>query len=198
MREIIAHLNTDAQLANVLKTISLSIPPPHHDVYIVLMRSVVEQQLSLKAAATIWNRFLAMIDGYPSPEIILDLDIEKMRACGLSYQKAGYLKNIAEYALHGNLNDAYIQNLDDKEAILHLTKIKGVGRWTAEMILMFSLGRPDIFPVDDLVIRQAMISLYGVTSEKRKLITDLESIAEAWRPYRSYACFALWEWKDKK
>lgn len=190
-------LEKDPVLLPLLKTIPLRSPQTNDDVYFVLLKSIVEQQLSLKAAATIWNRFLDKLQGYPHPELILAQQAEALRAVGLSYQKINYIKNIANFALVQPLNAELLNEKTNDELRAMLTQIKGVGRWTAEMILMFSMGRHDVFPVNDLVIRNAMVQLYSVTEEKAALIKKLESISEAWRPYRSYGCYLLWDWKDK-
>lgn len=190
------HLIKDPALNGLIRTIGLRPPGVESDVYRVLLRSIVGQQLSTKAADTIWTRFLLLFPDGPSPEAVLRLTAEQLRPCGLSFQKAGYVHNIARFALENDLGHAYFNTLGDDEALDHLTQVKGVGRWTAEMILMFSLGRADVFPVDDLGIRNAMVNLYGLKTEKRQLITDLQSIAEGWRPYRTFACNLLWDWKD--
>ena len=196
MEVVIEHLKRDQPLVPVLETTPLRMPRLNDDVYLQLLKAIVEQQLSTKAAATIWGRFRQLFDDYPHPEVVLDHDVEVFRGAGLSYQKAGYIQNIARFAQKDGLNKTHIDSLSDQEALNHLTQIKGVGRWTAEMILMFSLGRPDVFPVDDLIIRNAMIRVYDVTSEKRQLYRDLEAIAERWSPYRSYACFILWDYYE--
>lgn len=180
-----------------METVALRLPPTNEDVYLVLLKSIVEQQLSLKAAATIWQRLLERMVDYPSPDRILNTPVEDLRGVGLSYQKANYLQHIAHFAIENDLSFTHLSGMDDHETLRYLTQIKGVGKWTAEMIMMFSLGRTDVFPVDDLVIRNAMIDLYEVKSEKRQLIHDLEAIASRWRPYRSYACYLLWDWKDQ-
>ena len=198
MKKALEHLKQDEKLGIVIDEVGLRIPKQHPDVYFTLLRSIVEQQLSLKAAATIWKRFLDLFDDYPHPDKILTRDDEYLKSCGLSYQKVNYIKNIAHFANDHNLSDKYIKGLNDSEILNYLTQIKGVGKWTTEMILMFSIGRKDVFPVDDLVIRKAMVSLYDLKSEKRALINELEAIAENWKPYRSYACFVLWDWKDGK
>ena len=198
MKEALQHLHQDHQLKLVLEEVPLRLPKQHPDVYFTLLRSIIEQQLSLKAAATIWKRFLALFGDYPYRNEILAREDEYLKSCGLSYQKVNYIKNIAHFAINHDLSDDYINNLNDHEVLKYLTQIKGVGRWTTEMILMFSMGRQDVFPVDDLVIKKAMVSLYDLKSEKRALIKELEAIAENWKPYRSYACFILWDWKDAK
>ena len=196
VEEVIQFLKRDRKLAKVMESTPLRLPKTNDDVYFTLLRSIVEQQLSTKAAATIWGRFLERFDGSPSPAAVLDHDVEVFRGAGLSYQKAGYIQNIARFALEDDLSKDYIDGLNDTDALAHLTRIKGVGRWTAEMILMFSLGRPDVFPVDDLIIRNAMILIYDVKSEKKQLYKDLEEIALTWGPYRTYACLILWDWYE--
>jgi DNA-3-methyladenine glycosylase II len=198
MKRALEHLRQDEKLGKIIDEVGLRIPKQHPDVYFTLLRSIVEQQLSLKAAATIWKRFLNLFDDYPHPNNILNHDDDYLKSCGLSYQKVNYIKNIARFAIEKDLSDSYVNALNDDEVLKYLTQIKGVGRWTTEMILMFSMGRKNVFPVDDLVIRKAMISLYGVQSQNRALIQELEAIAEGWMPYRSYACFVLWDWKDGK
>ncbi|MCO4807546.1 MAG: DNA-3-methyladenine glycosylase 2 family protein [Flavobacteriales bacterium] len=195
--QISLHLNSDEKLREILDLVPITEPTTDDDIYFVLMRSIVEQQVSVKAAATIWGRFLDLFDDYPHPDHVLAFSGDELNAAGLSFQKAGYIQNIARFSKEQDLSNSYINSLNDAAAVAHLTQIKGVGKWTAEMILMFSLNRPDVFPVDDLVIRNAMIKLYGVTCEKRQLIRDLEEIAEPWSPYRSYACYSLWSWFDK-
>ena len=125
------------------------------------------------------------------------MSTESLRGCGLSGQKSGYMQNIARFSIEEDLSDTFLQFMSDAEVLDYVSQIKGVGKWTVEMILMFALGREDVFPIDDLGIRNAMIALYGITSEKRALRTELDEIASKWSPYRSYACNLLWDWKDK-
>jgi DNA-3-methyladenine glycosylase II len=167
------------------------------DVYFALLESIASQQLSVKAADTIFNRFLDLFPGRnPHPDKVIRINIEKMRNAGLSYAKSEYIKNIARYSKKPGLDDKLLRKLDDEALLDYLTAIKGVGRWTAEMILMFSLNRPDVFPVDDLGIRQSMIRHYQLKGEGKKLIVKMNDIAENWRPYRSLAARHLWRIKD--
>lgn len=169
------------------------------DVYTVLLDGIVSQQLSVKAAATIFKRFLGIFpDEYPHPHLILELTDEEMRAVGLSRQKLSYIRNVAQYWVDNNLQKTDWHARTDSDIMALLTPIKGVGRWTVEMLLMFSLYRPDVFAPDDLGIQQAMIRRYGLEEKGAKLRRQMEEIAEAWRPYRTYACRFLWHWKDKK
>jgi DNA-3-methyladenine glycosylase II len=189
------HLNRDKRLAELIKTIELPQSNPDGDVYFALTRSIVSQQLSTKAAATIYGRFLDLFDNrYPDIETVLNFSIEELRAVGLSRQKASYIQNVATFFQRKAAVDW--SKLSDDEIIDQLTEIKGVGKWTVEMILMFTLERLDVLPLGDLAIRNRMIQLYEVTITGRALKPELTEIAESWRPYRSVACRYLWAWGD--
>jgi DNA-3-methyladenine glycosylase II len=189
------HLNRDKRLAELIKTIELPQSNPDGDVYFALTRSIVSQQLSTKAAATIYGRFLDLFDNrYPDIETVLNFSIEELRAVGLSRQKASYIQNVATFFQRKAAVDWL--KLSDDEIIDQLTEIKGVGKWTVEMILMFTLERLDVLPLGDLAIRNRMIQLYEVTITGRALKPELTEIAESWRPYRSVACRYLWAWGD--
>ena len=191
------HLRTDSVIENLINTLPPITPRPEPDFYLTLLRSVVGQQLSVKAAATIYQRFLNLFPSqYPHPEEVLLQPTEILRSVGLSGQKAGYVRAVAEFKKSGELEPEVIAHLDDEDLIKHLTKIKGVGRWTAEMLLMFALERPDVFPADDLGIQNAMKKQYGLTEEKKALRTRMFEIAEPWRPYRTLACKYLWRSLD--
>lgn len=168
------------------------------DLYLSLLRAIVGQQLSVKAAATIWERFLALYPKrYPTAHLLLATEDLRLRGVGLSFQKARYLRNIAEFSVTNTLDHQRLQTFTDEELIEYLTRIKGVGRWTAEMILMFSLGRPDVLPVEDLGIRNAVRTLYSLRHKnKKKLDAAIIRVAEKWRPYRTTACMYLWRYKD--
>ena len=159
-----------------------------------LCRSIVHQQLATKAAATIHSRFKALYGGKdPKPEQILDTPDEKMRACGLSRQKTSYLKDLSQKVMDGTVEIHELDHLTDEEIIKELTSVKGIGVWTAQMFLMFNLGRLDVFPVKDLGIRNGMQKLY-----KLRTVSDekLEKIADKWRPYRSVGSWYVWRYKD--
>jgi DNA-3-methyladenine glycosylase II len=189
------HLNRDKRLAELIKTIELPQSNPDGDVYFALTRSIVSQQLSTKAAATIYGRFLDLFDNrYPDIETVLNFSIEELRAVGLSRQKASYIQNVATFFQRKAAVDWL--KLSDDEIIDQLTEIKGVGKWTVEMILIFTLERLDVLPLGDLAIRNRMIQLYEVTITGRALKPELTEIAESWRPYRSVACQYLWAWGD--
>lgn len=169
------------------------------DVYLSMLRSITSQQLSTKAADTIFNRFVSLFpDGKPHPEKLIKMNIEKLREAGLSYSKAQYLKNIAEFSMTHGLEHKSLNKMEDHQLIEYLTAIKGVGRWTAEMILMFTMNRPDVLPVDDLGIRSSMVRHYELKGEGKKLIEQMHHVAEAWKPYRTLACRHLWRYRDEE
>ena len=131
--------------------------------------------------------------------MLLATDNEVLRSAGLSYQKAGYLKNIAQFSIDKSLDYKKLKSKTDEDLITYLTEIKGVGRWTVEMILMFSLKRTDILPEDDLGIQQGMIKAVGIeTQNKKELKALMQQHAAKWSPYRTYASMYLWRWKDAK
>ena len=194
---IIEHLCRDPKLAVVIPQIELPDVHKHNDIYLDLLDSIVSQQLSVKAAGTIFQRFLEIFDNLnPTPHRVLDTDMEILRGCGLSYQKARYIQNIAAYWIENQCIKKDWLALSDDEIIAELTTIKGVGKWTVQMILMFRLNRLDVFPIDDLGIRQGMMRLYSVEATGKELVKQLTEIAEAWRPYRSVACRYVWRHKD--
>ncbi|MBD1396333.1 DNA-3-methyladenine glycosylase 2 family protein [Pontibacter sp. JH31] len=164
------------------------------DVYFKLLSAIVSQQLSTKAAATIFGRFRELYpDQYPNPHLVLDSSDETLRGAGLSFQKIGYIRNVAAFAHAGNLEHSIIDAMEDEALIQHLTQIKGVGRWTVEMLLMFALERPDVMPLDDLGIQNAMKRQYGLEETGKALRVRMLEISEKWRPYRTIACKYLWQ-----
>lgn len=195
--DILLHLSKDKKLKKVIDTHGAIDHKIDTDLHGSLLGSIVSQQLSVKAADTIWKRFVALFPNEDlKPELVLKMDLEKLRGVGLSYQKAGYIQNIARFHLDEGLDYKKLKKLKDDELIEHLTQIKGVGKWTVQMILMFTLGREDVFPEDDLGIQTAIKNLYGVSSEKKELKTDMHKIAAKWSPYRTIACKYLWRHKD--
>ena len=158
-----------------------------------LAGSFVSQQLSTKAAATIFGRFIALFpEGAPlSAEAVLALDDAALRGVGFSGQKVRYMRDLCERITDGRLQLDTIESLDDEAVIERLTEVKGFGRWTAEMFLMFRLHRPDVLPVDDLGIVNAVQRLYKL--RKRPDAKKLNKLGEAWRPYRSVASWYLWQ-----
>jgi len=168
------------------------------DHYGALVRSIAGQQLSVKAAASIWRRLVERHGGsMPTPEQILADDPEEMRvACGFSRAKVAYLRSLAEHVLSGELELERLPELPDGEVIRELTAIKGIGEWTAHMFLMFTLHRPDVLPTGDLGVRNAAMRAYGLAAPPAPV--ELEAIAEPWRPHRTRACEYLWRSLDNE
>ncbi|HYK08387.1 MAG TPA: DNA-3-methyladenine glycosylase [Candidatus Eisenbacteria bacterium] len=194
-----------------------------------LIESIVSQQLSVKAADTIYSRFLTLfrknagvarvgdpqnlsgvnemneagfggderqdpqINIFPTPKQILAMPDETIRSAGISFQKISYIKSVADAFLSDLIDIKKIQHMSDEEVIAALTQIRGVGKWTAEMILIFTLGRPDVFSLGDLGIRNAITKLYGITDKEKML-----KLSESWIPYRSTACWYLWRSLENK
>lgn len=155
-----------------------------------LARSIIYQQLSGKAAATIHGRFLALFDGEPTPERVLDTPDESLRAVGLSRQKVAYMRDLATHIQDGRLPLDAIALLEDEALITAMTGVKGVGRWTAQMFLMFRLGRLDVLPELDLGVQKGVMLAYRLESLPKP--KELTAIGEKWRPYRSIAAWYWW------
>jgi DNA-3-methyladenine glycosylase II len=165
------------------------------DAYGALLRSIVGQQLSTKAARTIYGRMIDLFGGHaPTPRQLLAVDPERIRAAGLSRPKIAYLRDLAQHVEDGRLELERLPELSDEEVSAQLTAIKGLGQWTADMFLMFHLRRPDVLPVGDQGIRRAVQVEYRL----RKLpdAKRMERIARPWRPYRTLACLYLWSSLD--
>lgn len=165
-----------------------------------LMRSILGQQLSTKVAQVIYDRFLALYNNKePKPQQVIDTPHETLRAIGLSNAKVQYVKNVALFCIEHKITDKKLASLSNQEVIELLTAIKGVGKWTVEMLLMFALGRENVFSVDDLGIQQAMTKLYSLNAaDKKEMKLQMLKISEKWHPYQTYACLHLWSWKDNK
>jgi DNA-3-methyladenine glycosylase II len=168
------------------------------DIFCGLVEAIVSQQLSTKAAATIYGRVRALLPngGAPTPEGLIPLSDDALRGAGLSRQKLGYMRDLSRKMLDGSINTAGLLNLSDDEIVAELTKIKGIGRWTVEMILIFRLTRPDVFPAGDLGIVKAVQKAYNL--RKTPDVKRLQAIAERWRPYRSVASWYLWASLENK
>lgn len=194
----VLHLQKDKKLAAIVgeKVFTLK---RRKNIPVRLMASIMSQQLSTKVAAVIYQRFLDLYGGKePKAEAVLATSDTRLRSIGLSNAKVQYVKNVAAFCLEHSITDGKLNKLDDAAVIELLTQIKGVGRWTVEMLLMFSLGREDVFAVDDLGIQQAMIKCYKLqTLDGKQLKLQMQKIALKWSPYRTYACLHLWAWKDK-
>ena len=186
----------DKILKPVIDSCSYPRSRKNNDLYVALLSSIVSQQLSVKAADTIYQRFLMLFpQQYPDAEQVIKMRIPALQKAGLSRQKAGYIKQVAEFAVaNKGLYASQFRRHSDQEVIAHLTQIKGVGQWTVEMLLMFAMDRKDVFSSGDLGIQKAMQNLYGLDSRGKTLRLDMESIAEKWRPQRSVVCKYFWQW----
>ena len=165
------------------------------DRFAMTVRSIVSQQLSVKAASTIHGRLeVALAAGRVTPAAILALEGDRMRACGLSWAKVASVRDLAAKVSDGTLALESLDSLDDAQVIESLTTVRGIGRWSAEMFLIFRLGRPDILPVGDVGVQRAMRKLYGL--RKHPSPARMTALARPWRPYRSVACWYLWRSLD--
>jgi DNA-3-methyladenine glycosylase II len=163
--------------------------------YESLLRAILYQQLAGPAAAAIERRFLDLFGGgIPTPAQLADLDDAKFRSAGVSRQKMGYMRSLAQEFASGRLSDRTIARAPDDEVIEMVTQVKGIGRWTADMLLMFCMGRPDVLPVGDLGIRSSMMKAYGLAELPKP--SEMEEIAHPWRPYRSAGTWYLWRRGD--
>ena len=189
-------LQRDRRLEPVIQSLPYPKARRNRDVYRSLMRSIIAQQLSVKAANTIHARLLELFpDGEAHPQRLLRTPVARLRGVGLSEQKANYLIGIARAAREGTLDYAFLSKQSDDELIASLTQLHGVGRWTVEMLLMFTFNRDDVFPVADVGIQNAMRSLYRINEEGREFRQRLITIAEGWQPYRTVVCRYLWAWR---
>lgn len=164
--------------------------------FYALVEAILSQQLSIKAATTIFRRFRELLVGKIAPLNILQLTDAQFRGVGISRQKMGYLRDLAQKWSDGHINHRRFAKMSDEEIIVALTQVKGIGRWTAEMFLIFCLGRLDVLPVGDLGFRNAVKRAYGLRQDPRP--TKIEKLAEVWRPYRSIATWYLWASLDNK
>ncbi len=192
------YLSKDKKLHNIMMQQESFELERRKNVYLHLCASIISQQLSTKVAQIIYKRFLDLFDtSTPRPEAILELPFEQLRSIGLSNSKTHYVRNVCEFFIAEKLTDAKLHKMSSDEVLDKLIQIKGVGRWTVEMLLMFTLGYEDVFAVDDLGIQQAMTKLYKLDpTDKKKMKADMLRISAKWTPYRTYACRYLWGWKD--
>jgi DNA-3-methyladenine glycosylase II len=193
----VKHLSKDKNLAKLIKTHGTWRLKKQKSLYLYLCYSIMSQQLSVKVARVIRQRFIDLYGGEPTPQQIVDTEFEKLRAIGLSNAKVHYVQNVARFEIEHGMDHKKLAKMENEKVIAYLTQIKGVGRWTTEMLLMFALGREDVFAQDDLGLQQAIIGLYGVKYRKKKIMLEkINKIAGQWSPYRTYACMYLWRWKD--
>ena len=188
-----ALLHADPVLARLIRTAAGSVLQPRNDAFYSLSRSIVAQQISVHAAEAVWQR-LVKATGEMTPAAVCGQTEDAMRGCGLSRRKASYLVNLAEHFRDGALADKSWNRMDDEQVIDTLVEIRGIGRWTAEMFLIFHLLRPDVLPVTDIGIQKAIARHYN--EGERMTPEELIAIAEPWRPWRSVASWYLWRSLD--
>lgn len=193
------HLKLDKKFKPLLGDEPLPALQIKKNVCLELCSSILSQQLSIKAAAVIYGRFLALFKRpSPSPKDILAIPFDTLKGVGMSTSKTTYIRNVCHFFIEHKLTDRQLHAMADDEIIALLTQIKGVGQWTVHMLLMFTMGRDDVFAPDDLGIRQGMIRLYRLENlDKKELIKKMTAISSKWSPYRSYGCRYLWSWKDR-
>lgn len=198
--DYLSHLSKDKKLAKMLTDHEPFKLKFHKNICLRLCASIMSQQLSTKVAKVIYHRFLELYGGEePTPEQIVATPADKLRTIGLSNAKTQYVINVAQFAIDHKLDDKMLKKMTDEEIVALLTQIKGVGKWTVEMLLMFTLGKPDVFAVDDYGIQVAMKKLYRLDDSNKKVFKEkMLNISKKWSPYRTYACMHLWNWKDNK
>lgn len=193
-----AHLAAaDPVMAALIESVGPLEPrPPRPGHFEALCRSIVYQQLSGRAAGAIFERFRALYgsDGFPAPADVLATPPETLRAAGLSRQKIASILSLAGHFASGELDDANLHRWPDEEVIAHLQRVRGIGRWTAEMFLIFQLQRPDVLPVNDLGINRAIMRRYGLPGMPKP--AEVRAIGAPWRPFASAACLYLWRGED--
>ncbi len=195
----VAHLSRDKKLKKLISQHGTFKLKKQKNLCLYLCYSIMSQQLSTKVARVIKQRFLDLYDGEPTPQQIADTAFEKLRAIGMSNAKVNYVQNVARFEMEHGMDYRKLSKMSNEEVIAYLTQIKGVGRWTAEMLLMFALCREDLFSIDDMGLQNAVIGLYELKHRKKKnLLAAIEKIAAQWSPYRTYACLYLWRWKDNE
>jgi len=197
MRRALNHLkNADPIMAGLIERVGkgrMAVRPPTFE---TLARAIVFQQLNWKAAIKIYERLEQAAGGAVTPDAILKLTPQRMRKCGLSRQKLSYIRDLAEKTRNGDVDFASLPSQSDEQVIAHLTRVKGIGIWSAQMFLMFALKRRDVLPTTDYGILNAVRKAYGIKRlPKPRTVTRL---AEKWRPYRSVACWYLWRSLDVK
>lgn len=190
----------DPVLAPVIARAGLATLKPHRNYYQALCDSIISQQLSVKAAASIERRFKELfgLDDFPPPDLILGKSVEELRAVGLSQAKANYIRDLAEHVVDGRMKFDHFDKLSNDEIIAELTDVKGIGEWTAHMFLIFCMGRLDVLPVGDLGIRNGVRALYGLKDAATPEQIREIAVKNSWHPYESVASWYVWRSLDNK
>ncbi len=201
--QVLEHLATadpilhSAILSNNLESRHIVPLLDHSQFFTKLCDSIVSQQLAVKAADAIWARFVALLpDALVTPETVLAIPAQQMRDVGLSWAKVRYVRDLAEQSMLGKISYAAMIEQSDEDVIMELTKVKGIGRWTAEMFLIFTLGRPDVFSHGDLGLLRGFQKLHEIADDGVAKAQLVEA-AQKWSPYRSFSALALWSLYDK-
>jgi DNA-3-methyladenine glycosylase II len=194
----VAHLSKDKKLKKLIEAQATVVLTKRNKVYLHLCNSIMSQQLSTKVADVFQQRFLNLYKGKtPTLVQIVETPFETFRGIGLSNAKANYIHNVCLFFIAHKITDAKLHKMNDENLLSLLTQIKGVGKWTVEMIMMFTLGREDVFAIDDLVIQQSICKLYKIdATNKKEMKEKILKITAKWAPYKTYACRYLWGWKD--
>jgi len=192
------HLSkADPVLSGVIATAPLPTFVPHTNYYKALVNSIIGQQLSVKAAATIKQRFVDLFGGsFPSPEQIITRDIEELRGVGLSRPKAGYVQDLARHILDGSVQFSTLDQLSNDDIVTELTAVKGIGEWTVHMFLLFCMGRLDVLPTGDLGVRSGIKKLYGLDELPTPDTMREIALKNNWHPYESVASWYIWHSLD--
>lgn len=188
----------DPKILKVLETVNLDEwfeEKSSDDHFYNLTRNIIYQQLAGKAASTIFFRFEQLVGGKVKPEKIAQFEDQAFRDCGLSWAKAKYVKDLASKVISREVILENLDTLDDESVIAELTKVKGIGRWTAEMFLMFTLHRPNVFSYGDLGLKNGFAKLYRIDNPS---VSDIKSIVDTWEPYKTYGSIALWHHLDNR
>ena len=194
----ITHLQKDKILRSIIADQDKHVIEKQNHLHLRLCASIISQQLNTRVADVIYGRFLQLFKKKtPSTKDILAVDFDLLKSIGLSNAKTNYVRNVCNFFIEHKLTDAKLHKMADEDLLNLLTQIKGVGKWTVEMLLMFTLGREDVFAIDDLVIQQTMAKAYALNiADKKMLKEQMTQHSNKWKPYRTYACKYLWGWRD--
>jgi len=189
-RELVIH---DQVMSKLISSFKGAILRSHGDAFTTLARSIVSQQISVKAAESVWHKIIVNVPKI-TPQTVYNLENNVLRSCGLSQRKTDYLQDLSLHFLNNDLNETIWYEMDDEALILELTRVKGVGRWTAEMFLIFHMLRPNILPINDLGLKRALSMHYNDNKPVSK--NEMYIISDPWRPWRSVATWYLWRSLD--
>ena len=196
--DYLEHLSHDPKLKKLLTGAEKRVLNRRTDLTFFLYSTITQQQLSTRVGEVLVERFLNIYGGQkPTSRQVVETPLETLRSIGLSNAKASYIKNIAQFDIDYGLNIEKLDAMTDEEVTTYITGIKGIGKWTAHVFLISALGREDVFPTDDLILQKAVAGVYGLDrNDKKKFMADMQTIAEKWRPFRTYASLYLWRWKE--